>query len=146
MIESEYLNKIKYIDMMINCKIDQVSELRNLLTGGAIRYDTDKVQTSLNPDKMSDIVSKIIELEEKINDDVDKLVDLKNEARILIEKMNNDIDKVILYKRYFSNKTFEQIAVECNYSYRQVKRKHDIAVKNFEKILKMSSNVIECHS
>ena len=134
----EFLNKIRCIDMMINCKLEQVAELRSMLLPGAIRYDKDKVQTSNNADSISDTVSKIMELEEKINTDIDELVELKSVARENIERMENDVEKVILYKRYFNNESFENIAVECGYSWRHIHRLHGEALKNFDKIYKMS--------
>ena len=138
----EFLNKIRYIDMMINCKLEQVAELRSMLLPGAIRYDKDKVQTSNNADSISDTVSKIMELEEKINTDIDELVELKSVARDNIERMENDVEKVILYKRYFNNESFENIAVECGYSWRHIHRLHSEALKNFDKLY---NDVIECH-
>ena len=134
----EFLNKIRYIDMMINCKLEQVAELRSMLLPSAIRYDKDKVQTSPDADSMSDTMSKVIELEEKINNDIDKLVDLKSVAREKIEQMENEVEKVILYKRYFGNESFENIAVECGYSWRHIHRLHGEALNNFDKIYKMS--------
>ena len=138
MSSKEFLNKIRYIDMMINCKLEQVAELRSMLLPSAIRYDKDRVQTSPDADSMSDTMSKVIELEEKINDDIDKLVDLKSVAREKIEQMENEVEKVILYKRYFGNESFENIAVECGYSWRHIHRLHGEALKNFDKIYKMS--------
>ena len=138
MSSKEFLNKIRYIDMMINCKLEQVAELRSMLLPSAIRYDKDKVQTSNNADSISDTVSKIMELEEKINTDIDELVELKSVARENIERMENDVEKVILYKRYFNNESFENIAVECGYSWRHIHRLHGEALKNFDKIYKMS--------
>ena len=142
MSSKEFLNKIRYIDMMINCKLEQVAELRSMLLPGAIRYDKDKVQTSNNADSISDTVSKIMELEEKINTDIDELVELKSVARENIERMENDVEKVILYKRYFNNESFENIAVECGYSWRHIHRLHSEALKNFDKLY---NDVIECH-
>ena len=138
MSSKEFLNKIRYIDMMINCKLEQVAELRSMLLPSAIRYDKDKVQTSNNADSISDTVSKIMELEEKINTDIDELVELKSVARENIERMENDVEKVILYKRYFNNESFENIAVECGYSWRWIHKLHNDALKNFDKIYNSS--------
>ena len=124
--------------MMINCKLEQVAELRSMLLPGAIRYDKDKVQTSNNADTITDTMLKIVDLEEKINADIDKLVEMKGLARDKIERMENDVEKVILYKRYFNNESFENIAVECGYSWRHIHRLHGEALKNFDKIYKMS--------
>ena len=138
MSSKEFLNKIRYIDMMINCKLEQVAELRSMLLPGAIRYDKDKVQTSNNADTITDTMLKIVDLEEKINADIDKLVDMKGLARDKIERMENDVEKVILYKRYFNNESFEQISVEMGYSWRWIHKLHNDALKHFDKIYNSS--------
>lgn len=142
MSAKEFLNKIRYIDMMINCKLEQVAELRNMLLPGAIRYDKERVQSSHTSDQFTDTMAKVIELEEKINADIDELVELKSAAREKIEQMENEVEKVILYKRYFSNESFENIAVECGYSWRHIHRLHSEALKNFDKLY---NDVMECH-
>lgn len=134
----EFLNKIRHIDMMIDCKCSQIKDLRDSLTIISCPMGGEKVQSTKDPDKFTDPVSKIIELEQEINEDIDKLIDLKRVARKLIEQLDNEVEKMILYKRYFENKTFEQISVEMNYSWRQVHRLHGSALQNFSKIYKMS--------
>lgn len=131
----EFLNKIRSIDIMVDCKIEQVKRLEELLTGGAIRYDKDKVQSSVSNNAMADTIAKIIELKEQINADVDLLVDYKSKARELIEQLPDDVEKIILYKRYFDNKSFELISVECNYSWRHTCRIHGHALANLNKVM-----------
>ena len=134
----EFLNKIRTIDIMINCKIEQVEELRSRLTSISCANDGDRVQTSLSADKFSDTIAKIIELENKINADIDTLVEYKDKARELIECMRDDVEKVVLYDRYFNNMSFEQIAVNTGYSWRHIHRIHANALRNFK-------DVMECH-
>ena len=138
MLSKEVLNKIRKIDMMIDFKCEQVETLRSRLTSLGSPSTGDKVQSSLDPDKFTNTMSKIIELEEKINADIDELVDLKRDAMNCIEKLNNDVEKLVLYKRYFNNKSFEQISVEMGYSWRHIHRIHGNALKNFDKVYKMS--------
>lgn len=138
MLSKEVLNKIRKIDMMIDFKCEQVETLRSRLTSLGSPSMGDKVQSSLDPDKFTNTMSKIIELEEKINADIDELVDLKRDAMDCIEKLNNDVEKLVLYKRYFNNKSFEQISVEMGYSWRHIHRIHGNALKNFDKVYKMS--------
>ena len=133
----EFLNKIRHIDMMIDCKCSQIKGLRDRLTSISCPMD-EKVQSTKDPDKFTDPVSKIIELEQEINEDIDKLIDLKRVARKVIEQLDNEVEKMILYKRYFENKTFEQISVEMNYSWRQIHRLHGSALQSFSKVYKMS--------
>ena len=134
MAVKEFLNRIRKIDLLINCKLEQIEELRALLTGGSARYDSEKVQTSFENDKMTDTIAKIIELEHKINEDIDELVDKKIVAREMIEQLDDDREKIVLYKRYFDGKSFEQISVECNYSWRWVHVLHGNALKKLEEI------------
>ena len=94
----------------------------------------EKVQPSLDPDKFTNPISKIIELEQEINEDIDKLVDLKRVARKAIEQLDDDVEKMVLYKRYFENKTFEQISVEMNYSWRRIHQLHSDALTNLERL------------
>ena len=133
----EFLNKIRHIDMMIDCKCEQIQDLRSRLTSISSPMG-EKVQSSLNPDKFINPVSKIVELEKEINEDIDKLIDLKRGARKVIEQLDDDVEKMVLYKRYYENKSFEQISVEMNYSWRQVHRLHGSALQNFAKVYKMS--------
>ena len=128
----EFLNKIRHIDMMIDCKLEQTSNLRSRLTSINVSMG-ERVQSSLDPDKFTNTISKIVELEKEINDDIDKLVDLKSIARKAIESLDNDIEKMVLYKRYFENKTFEQISVELNYSWRRIHQFHGDALKKLER-------------
>ena len=135
----EFLKNIIHIDMMIDCKLEQIAELRSRLTSVSCATDNERVQTSLKGDKMTDTIAKIMELEELVNDDIDVLTEYKLQAREMIEKLESDVEKIVLYKRYFECKSFEQIAVECNYSWRHVHRIHGNALVNLEKL-------IECHS
>ena len=131
----EFLNKIRYIDMMIDCKLEQIKNLRDKLTSISSPMGNigDKVQSSKDPDKFTNTISKIVELENEINNDIDKLVDLKSIARKAIESLDDDVEKMVLYKRYFENKTFEQISVELNYSWRRIHQFHSDALKNLER-------------
>ena len=128
----EFLNKIRHIDIMIDCKLEQTSNLRSRLTSINVSMG-ERVQSSLDPDKFTNTISKIVELEKEISDDIDKLVDLKSVARKAIESLDNDIEKMVLYKRYFENKTFEQISVELNYSWRRIHQFHGDALKKLER-------------
>lgn len=125
----DYLNKIRTVDALIDCKCDQIAKLRARLLNVTATTEGERVQTSKTDDKFADTIAKIVDLENEINRDIDRLVDLKCEARKLIEKLDDDVQKIVLYKRYFDNKRFEQIAIECNYSWRRINQIHSEALK-----------------
>ena len=130
----EFLNKIRHIDMMIDCKCSQIKDLRDRLTSISCPMGGEKVQSTKDPDKFTDPVSKIIELEQEINEDIDKLINMKCVARKMIEQLDNEFEKLVLYKRYFENKTFEQISVEVNYSWRRIHQLHGDALIKLERL------------
>lgn len=134
----EFLKNLIQIDMMISCKKEQIAELRERLTSIGCATDNERVQTSIKGDKMTNVIAKIMELENLVNNDIGILTEYKLQAREMIEKLQNNVEKVVLYKRYFDCKSFEQIAVECNYSWRHVHRIHGNALINLDKILELS--------
>lgn len=136
MSAKEFLMKIRKMDLLIDEKLADVQGLRDRLTNITASYDSERVQTSMQGDKFADTIAKIIELEEKINSDIDKLVEYKDLARELIEKLDDDVLKTILYKRYFRGCTFEQIAVEINYSWRWTCKLHGKALQKLNKFYK----------
>lgn len=139
----DFLKKIITIDDMIDLKANEVAKLRALLDVGAVRYDKDKVMGGSQDDKMLDTVVRIVELEDEINVDIDSLIAHKELARQMIESLDDDREKIILYKRYFEKKSFEQISVDTNYSWRQVHRLHGRALVALDNNFK---DVIECHT
>ena len=134
----EFLKNLIQIDMMISCKKEQIAELRERLTSIGCGTDNERVQTSIKGDKMTNVIAKIMELENLVNNDIGILTEYKLQAREMIEKLQNNVEKIVLYKRYFDCKSFEQIAVECNYSWRHVHRIHGNALINLDKILELS--------
>ena len=135
MTAKEFLKELIDIDNLIDCKLEQIVELRSSLISIGCATDDERVQASLKGDKMAGMIAKIMELEELVNDDIDKLTEYKLQARELIEGLENNVEKIVLYKRYFECKPFEQIAVECNYSWRQIHRIHGNALINLDRIL-----------
>ena len=79
MSSKEFLNKIRHVDMMIDCKLEQVTELRSRLTSISSPSMEEKIKSSPNHDNfLINTICKITELENEINRDIDNLVDLKH--------------------------------------------------------------------
>lgn len=132
----EYLSQIRKYDELINNKLTTISSLRSLVTSITIELKSDVVQTSGAKDTMGSTIDRIIDLEREIDADIDRLVNLKREIMSVIDKVEDPILIDILYKRYFHYKKWEGIAIETNYSYRQVTRLHGQALQEVRKILK----------
>ncbi len=77
---------------------------------------------------MSEVITKIIDLEAEINADIDRLVDLKQEIVAVIKAVNNYEYQMLLELRYLCFKTWEQIAVEMNYGIDNIYKLHTKAL------------------
>lgn len=115
-----YLLKIKTMDAKINADIEELAQLEALATKTTSVLGGDRVQASGSQQKMADCVAKIIETKDRIEKEIDTFIDYKREARYLIFA-SCDADTVsLLNKRYFQGLSWEQIAVEMNYTYKWV--------------------------
>ena len=133
MTAKEYLRQLKYLDNRINAKLLEREQIRTIAEKTTVSL-SEKVQTSFE-NKMDDVVVRLVELEELINEDIDKPVHLKEEAGDKINRISNDKYKIVLSMYYLSNKTFEEVAELTEMSFRWVHKLHGRALKEFEKIL-----------
>ena len=74
-------------------------------------------------------ISKIVDLENEINRDIDALVDLKREMVTTIKAVTDPECQTLLELRFLCFKTWEQIAVEMDYSIQHIYRLRDRALK-----------------
>lgn len=129
----QYLQQISRLDRMINNKLSEISQLRELAMSVSAVKNEERVQTTPNFDKIGTVYCKIEEMEEKLDKLIDEFVDKKNLIISQIDKIENETYYEILFARYIEKKTFEKIADEMTYSWRQVIRLHGRALQEFEK-------------
>jgi DNA-directed RNA polymerase specialized sigma subunit len=130
----KHLKRYVLLDKEIDRKLEEVSRLRSKLT---------KITTVPSPlpkgggsiyGKTEEILVKIVDLEHEIDADVDRLVDMKKSIENAIAAVEDDRERLLLQYRYLDGRTFEEIAVQMHYSWRQTHRLHSRALTN----LKMS--------
>ena len=129
----QYLQQISRLDRMINNKLAEISQLRELAMSVSAVKNEERVQTTPNFDKIGTAYCKIEEMEEKLDKLIDEFVDKKNLIISQIDKIENETYYEILFARYIEKKTFEKIADEMTYSWRQIIRLHGRALQEFEK-------------
>jgi hypothetical protein len=81
---------------------------------------------------MADKVARIRDMQIVINKEWDQLLDLRKEARERIMQLEDGRFRAVLTERYLNNKRWEQIAVDMNYTYRNVIKIHGKALQQFE--------------
>lgn len=133
MTTKEYLCQISRLDRMINNKLSEISQLRELAMSVSAVKNEERVQNTPNFDKIGTAYCKIEAMEEKLDKLIDEFVDKKNLIISQIDKIENETYYEILFARYIEKKTFEKIADEMNYSFRNTTRLHGRALIEFER-------------
>ena len=129
MTANEYQGQAYRLDQRINSKLEQVLSLRELTTKATATMSDMPSGGSRNVYRMQDIIAKIVDLENEINRDIDALVDLKREMVATIKAVVDPECQTLLELRFLCFKTWEQIAVEMNYSIQHIYRLRDKALK-----------------
>lgn len=125
----DYLLQARYLDERITSKTQQIASLNDLATRCTSIFSDMPRNPNRGGSKIEDCVIKIIELEESIKKDIEKLVDLKSEIMAVIKAVPNVEYQTFLEKRYLCFITWEQIAVDMNYSMQHIHRMHSSALK-----------------
>ncbi len=125
----DYLLQARYLDERITSKTQQISSLNDLATRCTSTFSDMPRNPNHGGSKIENCVLKIIELEESIKKDIEKLVDLKSEIMSVIKAVPNVEYQTLLEKRYLCFITWEQIAVDMNYSMQHIHRMHSSALK-----------------
>ena len=129
MTAKEYLGQAYRLDQRINSKLEQVMSLRDLATKATSTLSDVAPSGIRNVHRMEDIIVKIVDLENEINRDIDNLVDLKREMVSVIKAVTDPELQTLLELRYLCFKSWEQIAVEMEYSIQHIFRLHDKSIK-----------------
>jgi DNA-directed RNA polymerase specialized sigma subunit len=124
MTVKEYLGQAYRLDQRINSKLEQLESLNGLATKCTSTLTGMPKNPSRSTSMMADAVAKIVDLQAEINRDIDLLVDLKCEMVRVIKNVEHAEYQTLLELRYLCFKTWEQIAVDMNYSIDNVYRIH----------------------
>jgi hypothetical protein len=128
----EYLQQIGRYDRLINNKLVELAQYRSMACSVSAVKNDERVQSSPSYDTMDKIVSKIEQMENEIDMLVDRYIDNKRIIISQIDSMPDEMTYQILFSRYVEQKTFEKMAIEMNYCYKQIIRRHGKALQEFE--------------
>ena len=141
----EYLSQVRRYDRMVENKIREIANLREIIFGTApMSSNTDRVQTTKDPDKICSYVSKIVDMEREVNDSIDKRKKIVQQIESIPDMNMYDV----LAQKYILGIEVKAIHLEGVYSLKQTKRILYSALNLFEKMYgkeyiqdKMSLNV-----
>ena len=130
MTVKEYLSQAKFLDQRINSKIQQVAALNDLATKATSTLTGMPRNPNHATSSMEEAITKIIDLQAEINNDIDTLVDLKRSLSKTIKAVDSPEYQTVLEKRYLCFQSWEQIAVEMGYDVRHIYRLHQQALSD----------------
>ena len=143
MTADEFLQQIKTYDTLVNCKLEELQRLYDLVTQITSATDKEVVQTSGASDKVGKTVAKIIDLQNEINDTVDEYVDIRRHCIKVIEMLENPLQYKVIHMHYVQYKTYADIEREINYSYPWIMDVRKAALKEIERIINDKSFNLE---
>lgn len=133
------LKQIRLIDLEVKAKMEELDRLNNsfLKSPSLKEINVQESKVSLK----DDAYVKIINLNDYINEKVDKLIDLKYQLIQAIEQLDNSKERTIIWMKYISSKSWDEIAEELKISKTTLFMLHDEAVKKIEMCTKKDDSV-----
>lgn len=133
MTAKQYLNRARRIDKEIDALLRLVQTTRESLESVTQNYDSDKASGTKNPHKFD----RLVELESLVDQKVDELIALKTDILETISKLKDNRQRILLTKYYLQMLTWEQVAVDMDYSFQHTMRMHGYALREIERIINM---------
>lgn len=128
----EFLQSVRNQDGLLRAYEQELDDLRRRAYNICSPQLGDKIQAN-HLTTLDEIVEKLERQAEKVNQAWDKLIELRERAKALIQKEHDNDCRCILYRYYILGQTWEQIAVEMNYTIRWTYKLHGKALQDLEK-------------
>ena len=125
MTAKQYLNRVRRIDKEIEVLLRQVQRTRERLESVTQNYNGDSLTGSRDPHKYD----RLVELESLVDQKIDEQIALKAEILKTITQLSDRRQRLVLMEYYVEMKTFEQVAVDLHYSWRQIMNIHNHALR-----------------
>lgn len=129
-----FLDKVRKIDTIIKNKLIECEQWRALAMVVTANYEGERVQSSGNPQKMSDAIAKCVDMQKEIDALIEQLVQAKKEVLEVIEQLDPD-EYDVLHMRYIQNMTNNDVAESKGYGASWGSTMHTRACASVQKIL-----------
>jgi hypothetical protein len=130
----EYLSQAYRIDQRINSKLEQAQSLRELSERATMTLSDMPGSGTRNVHRMDGIITKMVDLETEISDDLNRLLDLKHEIVTMVKCVEIPELQTLLDLRYLCFRTWEDISMELHYDIRHIRRMHSRALDEIDSI------------
>jgi ferritin-like metal-binding protein YciE len=127
--KKRYLQRYTKLKNAIDQKLSEYEQLRALCERATTTI------TGMPPsgrNSREDAYVRMIEMGDKINDEIDRYVDMRGEIEAAISTVEDITLQTLLRYRYLEGFTWEKVAVELNYCWRQIIRLHGRALQDIK--------------
>ena len=126
-------DELRDMNNEIRKKQEKLDEMRALATSMTQAYDNVRVQTS-SSDRLSNLMCKIIMLENELDGMIDDYADEKERAKLRIYQVEREAWQDILYSHYIEHKSLGEIAKQTGKSLNSVRQLNSRAIKSLKAI------------
>lgn len=122
----DYLKQHRLLEQMITTDLEELKRVKELsVSVSAIAYDREYVQTTRNTNApFEKWLNKLMDLEERIAEEVSLLMELKVQIRQMLEKLDNTHERLVLHYRYVEGLEWQEICKKLYATNRTVFRWH----------------------
>lgn len=113
------LQTLRNLDRRIRHKTELIQQFRDRASSITSALSEPKVQGSGNPEKMAEYAVKAADLARSVEKDIEQLLDLQSKALVVFSFLPPK-EQELMELRYLCGYTWEEIAVEMHYSYRNI--------------------------
>ena len=131
MTTKDWFSRGRRLDAHINTLLETIDREKQALLRMTANLSGVVVDGSRDPHRFD----RLAILEDSINAEIDRLYEIKLEILDVIKRLDDMRYREVLTKYYINMKSFEQIAVDMNYSYVHITRLHGWALKAAEKVM-----------
>ena len=137
MTAKEYLQQYRHAVKRERAAMEHLEELQSMATRITPQYGGEGGggQHQSGDAKLANAVDKIMEAKSRVSDELEMLEATEREVIQTINQVSDESCKTLLLYRYINGKTFEQIAVNLGYCWRQTIRLHGRALQEVKEIL-----------
>jgi hypothetical protein len=128
----EYLNTVSRLNRIIQNKLSELHQFKELSISIPAVDNKERVQTTPDFDKIGKVLAKIDVMERELDAKIDEYTAVKDMIIGQISDIPDEKHYNILFSKYVENKTLEKIADEKMYSFRHTTRLHSEALKDFD--------------
>ena len=135
LMSKQYLQGYENLLEIVKQKTDRYETLKcEYETIGFNSSNGEHVQTSLNPDRFTNLLIKVTEAEKDLKKAKLDLIHFEQTARNRINELSNDLHKKVLILKYLKLFSFNKIANKLNVSVRYVHVIHKQALIQFDNL------------